>query len=408
MYSAGVAQGTLTKTAHKVTGTAERDVQNLLAALQRAASNHAPLSIDMSALDEGNASARRVGPWWIASVTNLLAGYFSDLPLKIALPAERGLQLQLLRGGLYHALAQRPGLVDRAASDDVSDAALEASKGAWTPQKGPVPVLFEEASGTPAGGRSYLYANTHSMAESGYFRRYQGSAAFPFLGHAIPRPLSSAGRELHQMFLLSACEALVEVLDNFSTHAFNRLDSSFDANWLGPTIIDRARSCLLVSVTTGGTNSCDRLHFIALDNGLGIPRTMRWKHRVPLQASESADIVECVLRERLTARDIDGHAGAGLWCLSSLASFAGGMISVVSEDDRSDGQRATRVQVDVPAIGADDQSPRVERRSARLPWRGTTIHAQINIPRLKDLDQHQLEEFRRKLYRYRTAVPQPA
>ena len=403
-----MAQGTLTETAHEVTGTADRDVQNLLAALRRAASNDAPLDLDMSALDKGNASARRVGPWWIASVTNLLAGRFSDLPLRITLPAERGVQLQLLRGGLYQALAQRPGSVDYTVIDGTSEAALEASTGAWTPQKGPVPVLFEEASGTHAGGRSYLYANTHSRAESGYFRRYQGSAAFPFLGDAIPRPLASAGRELHQMFLLSACEALVEVLDNFSSHAFNRLVSSFDADWLGPTIIDRARSCLLVSVTTGGTNSYDRLHFIALDNGFGIPRTMRWKHRVPLQSSASADIVECVLRERLTGREIDGHAGAGLWCLSGLASFAGGTISVISEDDLSDGQSATRIQVDVPAIRAEDQSARFDRRRARLPWRGTTIHVQIRIPRLEDVDQRQLEEFRRKLYRYRTAVPQPA
>ena len=403
-----MALGTLTETPYKVAGTAERDVAGLLTALRRAASDHAPLSLDLSPLDEGNASARRIGPWWVASVTNLLAGRFSDLPLRIALPAERGVQLQLLRGGLYHALAQRPGRVDYTAIDDASEAALEASAGTWTPRKGPVPVLFEEASGTPAGGRSYLYANTHSIAESGYFRRYQDSAAFPFLGNAIPRPQAIPGRELHHMFLLSACRALVEVLDNFSTHAFNRLNSSFEADWLGSMVVDRATSCLLVSVTTGGTNSYDRLHFIALDNGFGIPRTMRWQHCGPLRSTQSDDIVECVLRERLTNRGIDGHAGAGLWCLSGLASFAGGTISVISEDDLSNGQCATHIQVEVPAIRTDDQSLKVERRSTRLPWRGTMVHGKIRIPRLEDVDEHQLEEFKRKLYRPRTAVPKPA
>ena len=405
LYSPGVAPGTLTGTTYRVTGTAERDVQDLLACLDHAVADRAPFDLDLRELDEGNASARRLGPWWVASLTNLLAGRFSDVPLRIALPAERSVRLQLLRGGLYYALAQRPGSVDYAAIDDASRDALKRSSGTWTSQQGP--VLFEEASGTPAGGRSYLYANTHSTAEDGFFRRYEGSAAFPFLGDAIPLPSASAGHEVREMFLLSACEALVEVLDNFSKHAFNLLDSSFDADWLGPMIVDRARSCLLVSVTTGGTDSYDRLHFIALDNGLCIPRTMRWKHPMQLHASESTDIVERVLRERLTYRDIDGHVGAGLWCLSGLASFAGGTISVISEDDLSDGRSATRIDVDVPAIGADDQSLSVERRSARLPWRGTTVHMQIRIPRLDDVDEHELEEIRHRLRRYRTAVPQP-
>ena len=404
MYSTSVTRGTLTEATHSVAGTAERDVRELLVFLKRAVSDGTPVGLDLRSLDDGKASARRVGPWWASSVTNLLAGYFSDLPLRVALPAARGVQLQLLRGGLYHALAQRPGHVDYTASNDFTEDALISSTGDWTPKTGP--VLFGEASGTPISERSYLYANTHARAESGYFRRYEGSAAFPFLGEIIPRPLASAGREARRMFLLWACKALVEVLDNFSTHAFNRLDASFDADWLGPMVVDRARSCLLVGVTTGGTDSYDRLHFVALDNGFGIPRTMRWKHPAPLQSAKSADIVECVLRERLTNRNIDGHAGGGLWCLSVLAEFAGGTIWVTSEDDLSDGQSATRIQVDVPAIRSDDQSLQVKRRSTQLPWRGTTVHVKIRIPRLEDVDEHQLREFRNRLYR-NSSVPQP-
>ncbi len=404
MYSTSVTQGTLTEATHRVTGTSERDVQDLLVCLQRALSDGAPLGLDLRSLDDGRASARRVGPWWASSVTNLLAGHFSDLPLRVALPAARGVHLQLLRGGLYHALAQRPGHLECAASNGFAENALKCSAGNWTPKTGP--VLFGEASGTPVSERSYLYANTHARAESGYFRRYEGSAAFPFLGEIIPKPGAGAGREAHRMFLLWACRALMEVLDNFSTHAFNRLDTGFDADWLGPMVVNRARSCLLVGVTTGGTDSYDRLHFIALDNGFGIPRTMRWKHPTSLKSAESADIVERVLRERLTDRNIDGHAGGGLWCLSVLAEFAGGTIWVTSEDDLSDGQSATRVQVDVPAIGSDDQSLQVERRIAQLPWRGTTVHVKIRIPRLEDVHEHQLNEFRSRLYRS-SSVPQP-
>ena len=231
-------------------GTAERDVQELVRCLQRALTDGASLGLDLSPLDEGNASARRLGPWWASSITNLLAGHFSNLPLRVALPAARGVQLQLLRGSLYHALAQRPGQVDYTASNGFAEEALRSSAGAWSPRTGP--VLFGEASGTPVSERPYLYANTHARAESGYFRRYEGSAAFPFLGEIIPWPVASVGREARRMFILWACKALVEVLDNFSTHAFNRLDAGFDADWLGPMVVDRARSCLLVGVTTGG------------------------------------------------------------------------------------------------------------------------------------------------------------
>ena len=405
MYSASVTQGTTTEVAHGVTGTGERDVRELLGALRRAACDGAPLGLDLTALDEGNTSPRRVSPWWVSSLSNLLLGHFCDVPLRVGLPAARSVQLQLLRGGLYYSLAQRPGPVDYTASDDGSEAALGSSRGSWTPRRGP--VLFEEASGTPVAGRSYLYANTHSRAESGYFRRYEGSAAFPFLGDVIPRPREGTGSEVREMFLLAACETLVEVLDNISTHAFNRLDASFDASWLAPTIVDRARSCLLVGLTTGGADSHDRLHFVAFDNGFGIPRTMRWKHTTPLQLRESASIMECVLRERLTDREIDGHAGAGLWCLCRLARFAGGTISVTSEDDLSDGQSATRILIGVPPAGAEDPSPQISQPSAPLPWRGTTVHVQIRIPRLEGVDERQLSELRDNLYRYR-AARQPA
>ena len=405
MYSANVARGASTAMTFEVTGTGERDLQDLLVAVRRAGSLDTSLRLDFSRLDDGHSSSRRIGAWWVSSLSNLLVGHFCDVPLRVALPAASGMRLQLLRGGLYYALAQRTGPVDYTTSDEASEAVLDSSKGAWTPRKGP--VLFREASGTPVGGRSYLYANTHSRAESGYFRRYEGSAAFPFLGDVIPRPREGIRGEVREMFLLATCETLVEVLDNISAHAFNRLDATFDAAWLGPTIVDRARSCLLVGLTTGGTDSHDRLHFVAFDNGFGIPRTMRWKHTAPLQLRGSASIMECVLRERLTDREIDGHAGAGLWCLCRLARFAGGTITVTSEDDLSGGQRATRIQISVPPAAAEDPSLEIMSRNMPLPWRGTTVHVQIRVPRLEGADGRQLRELKSNLHKYRATGLQP-
>lgn len=204
------------------------------------------------------------------------------------------------------------------------------------------------------------------------------------------------------------CETLGEVLDNISTHAFNLRDPAFTADWLGPAIVDRARSCLLVSLTTGGTDSCDRLHFLAFDNGFGIPRTMRWQHPESLHQVEAVDIMECVLRNRLTDRAVDGHNGAGLWCLYGLARFAGGTITVTSEDDRSGGQAATQIAIRVPAVGSAGSSPDVRKRSIAVPWRGTTVQLQVRVPRLDHLDQEQVAEARDNLHRYRAAWPQMA
>ena len=48
MYSASVAQGTLTEATHRVARTAERDVQELVLRLQRALTDGAPLGLDLS------------------------------------------------------------------------------------------------------------------------------------------------------------------------------------------------------------------------------------------------------------------------------------------------------------------------------------------------------------------------
>ena len=393
---------------HNVTGTGEREVRSLLDALRRADAADAWLDLHLTGFDRGNASQRRLSPGWLAVVSNLLMGCFGDLPIRVALPQAPSARKQLLRGAFYFALAQRPGPVEFASHSDACAQALSASEGIWAPRRGPVPVLLEEAAGTPLAERAYLYANTHSRAESGYFRRYEGSAAFPFLGKAVPRPQGRMGDALRSEFLSATCETLAEVLDNMSTHAFNLRDPEFRADWLGPAIVDRAHSCLLVSLTTGGTDSCDRLHFLAFDNGFGIPRTMRWQHPDSLNRVKAADIVECVLRNRLTDRAVDGHNGAGLWCLYGLARFAGGTITVTSEDDLSNGQAATQLAIRVPAFGSAASTPHVQKRSVPVPWRGTTIQLQVRVPRLDDLAQDQIIEARDNLHRYRAAWPQMA
>lgn len=361
---------------HRVVGTSEDSLVEVLGALARADESGAELHLDLSALDAGNAAHRRLDPIWLICVANVLLGKHKDVALRITLPHERGAQLQLQRNALYSAFAQRRGGTSYADIDEHSLQTLYLCKKPWSPRHGP--YLFEEAHGEELTGITHLYTNTHQKAESGYFRRYDPSAAFRWLGKAIPRPAGVSSR-VRERFVTGASMALLEVLDNFSRHAFNWLDVSFDAQWLSPGIVQGARSGLLASITRGGARSHDRLYFLAFDNGFGIARTMRWQHPHELALETAAEITERVLLERLSARGFKGHCGEGLWRLGELARVGGGRITVITEDDRRDGQEAVQIDVEV-SVSGDEASLQCDHKQLQIPWRGTTIRVLANIP----------------------------
>lgn len=388
---------------HRVEGTGRRDRLALLGDLAAADAQGAILVLDLAPLDRGNASKRRLNGWWITVLSNLLLGRYGDLKLKVILPEAHSIQLQLLRGAFYFALAQRPGKTDYADRSARSQQLLESNSGTWSPRHGP--VLIPEALGEKLEEHTYLYSNTHVRAESGYFRRYEASAAFPWLGEVVPRSSNREGDLLREGFLTATCDTFGEVADNISTHAFNLRNPSFAAGWLGPQIVDRSRSCLLVGLTAGGgERSFDRLHFLAFDNGFCIPRTLRWQHPDPLRFDSGASLMCRVLQGRLTDREITDHSGAGLWFLYGLARFAGGELTVISEDDLSDGQSAARVHAQIPAAELDQESS-WSSETLPVPVRGTIVHLQLKIPRLSDIGPSEvaakIEDFRR----YRSAWP---
>lgn len=387
---------------HRVTGTGRTDQRSLLGALARADAEGSQLLLDMTPLDAGNPSKRRLNYDWMVSLSCLLLGRYGHLPIRAQMPGANSIELQLLRSSFYFALAQRPGKVSYSNMSESTQRLIEASSGEWSPRSGP--VLFPTADGERIEDRTYLYSNTHVRAESGYFRRYEASAAFPWLGDVIPNPNDSLARTARSMFISAVCDTLAEVLDNVSTHAFNLRDARYSAGWLGPGIVERSRSCLLVSHTAGGKGSFDRLHFLAVDNGFSVPRTLRWQHPTPLRYDAADDLIIKVLRRRLTDRGIAGHNGAGLWFLYGLARFAGGSITIQTEDDYSDGRNAAVVSVSVPP--AESGSPGVwKSRMLGRPLRGTAIHLQIKVPSLIDTDPAQLARRIEDFREYRAAWP---
>lgn len=329
------------------------------------------LALDLSPLDREGVKARRLDLLSVALFSNLLLGAHGHAVLSVTLPTAPSMLAQLRRGGFFFALAQRAGDVNW---NPPSSAELVAGwSGAWRPAVGD--RLFEEAPAAEVDERLYLYANSHRLGQ-GYFRQYQPGAAMPWLADLVPVPRDRALRQVRHDFVASAVEAIVEVLENLATHAFKRRQRLAD-DWLHPHG-RRAKSMLLCSLTKGGgSESWDRLHVLAMDNGYGIGRTLRWQH--PDATGSTADLLEAVLRRKFLERGIPGHTGRGLWYLHGLTRVAGGAVQVITEDDQSNDRHGVQFGFSTPPaeFGATTWE---EPEDIDLPVRGTILLLNLAVP----------------------------
>lgn len=347
------------------------DLRPVIDVLDIAGRDNKPVVLDLSPLDREGVEARRLDLLSVALLANVLLGVLSDAPVTVRMPEAPSMRAQLRRGGLFFALAQRPGEViwEPAASANIVD----GWSGAWRPAMGD--RLFSGAAAAEVDERLYLYANTHRLGQ-GYFRQYQPGAAMPWLADLVPVPRDRALRQVRRDFVASAVEAIVEVLENISTHAFKRRQRLAD-DWLHPHG-RRAKSMLVCSLTKGGgEGSWDRLHVLAMDNGYGIGRTLRWQH--PETSGSTGALLEAVLRRKFLERGIPGHSGRGLWYLHGLARIAGGAVHVVTEDDQS-GQR-NGVQFGFSSPSAEAGSTAWDpTQDIGVPVRGTILLLDLAVP----------------------------
>lgn len=335
-------------------------------------SGAATFTLDFSPLDREGVEARRLDLLSVALLSNLLLGTHGEAVVAVTLPKAPSMLAQLRRGGLFFALAQRAGHVEW---KPTSSAELVAAwSGAWRPAVGDR-RLFEDASAEEVDERLYLYANTHRLGQ-GYFRQYQPGAAMPWLADIVPVPRDRGLRQVRQDFVASAVEAIVEVLENLATHAFKRRQR-LSEDWLHPHG-RRAKSMLLCSLTKGGgKESWDRLHVLAMDNGYGVGRTLRWQH--PDAKGSTADLLEAVLRRKFLERGIPGHTGRGLWYLHGLARIAGGAVHVVTEDDQSHDRHGVQFGFSSPPAESGATTWE-EPEDIALPVRGTMLLLDLAVP----------------------------
>lgn len=347
------------------------DVRLLCASIAEASAAGTTALLDFSELDRDGTENRRLDGTAVALLTNVLLGLHGDADITVRPPRSTSMLRQLRRGGFFFALAQRAGRTRWTSPDDES--LVSGWGGTWRPAKGD--RLFDDGSADRVEERLYLYANTHRLGQ-GFFRQYQPGAAMPWLADLVPMPHDRSLRAARQSFVASAVEAVVEVLENLATHAF-KPRGAIDDDWLRPHG-RRAKSMVACSLTKGGgADSWDRLHVLAIDNGYGIGRTLRWQH--PQATHSTADLLDAVLKRKFLERDIPGHSGRGLWYLHGLARIAGGSVALVTEDDETMAREGVRLGFSTPPAEAGPTAwdPPVE---VAVPVRGTILLLDLAVP----------------------------
>lgn len=353
--------------------------------LRWAETNERTFHLDLSeenTPDAGNPSALRLFVPSVMAVANLLIGRFRDVPVKVRLPESRGLNLQLARGGLFFALANRHKVQW---SDGVPDE-WDGTKVAWAHSFHPDDsTMLREA-----------LVSAHDVERDSWVIRAAFQRYLLSLIHPHHRPAPSLHRELSlvagrwlsgrlggqpakemQKTLADCLEVFYQIIVNVPDHAALRRES---------------RGCSLgqVYVTLGGgRESHNRLHFSVLDNGTGLPRRVNDLYRDrPRDAEEAVrDAILGHLPRRSAGR------GVGLSLVRMIASEytwedrgvgGGSRICVVTNGDEPDSTTFLDWQSsgEIPAVST----------AAYLPVRGTLVWVTLGLEvKVPDADPHQLE-----------------
>lgn len=352
----------------------------IVAAMTAASEAERALGLDFTPLERAGAEHRRVAMRPSLLLANLLTGAFGRLTLKVTWPSAAGICASLERSGLAFALAQRRGV-----TSFVGDPPRKWGewKKDWRPS---TESLWDEFEAAQIERRTYAYINPHRLGR-GHFRGYHEGAALPWLRKMIPVPKDPSAQKNRESFVSLAERAVVELNENFPLHAFDIKGNVADrSEWLFPAEIDGS-SLVTCSLTKGGANSWNRLYLLALDNGYGIGRTMRWQH--PQLSAPVSELVETILKKQLRQRGIPGHNGIGLWWLYDLACTSGGTIEIITEDDLDpSGSSCVVVHVtfDDDRYAQDVRERRTDTSVTRLavPVRGTIVNSILQVPKTGD------------------------
>jgi hypothetical protein len=214
-------------------------------------------------------------------VANLLVGRFRDVPVTVLLPSSSGLNLQLARGGLFFALANRSRVTWANEVPELWDRVADA----WTHPFHPSDSdMFREALVSDRD----VYRDSWVIRAA--FQKYLLSVIHPHtrpartlradLQRIARRWLSTRLRVTHGSelvkTLVDCAEVFYEIVVNVPDHA--RLGADSNGCSLGQ----------MYATLGGGRESHNRLHFSVLDNGAGLPDRVNAKYKDCHRSAEEA------------------------------------------------------------------------------------------------------------------------
>lgn len=362
-----------------------RGLSALAGQLEAAERRDATCSLDFSdgaIAGEASPSAVRLSLPSIMVVSNLLVGRFRDVPVEVRIPDSRGLNLQLARGGLFFALANRP----RVHWTGEPPERWSATAKSWVH-----PFHPSDADMRRQALVDVKDPEQDSWVVRAAFQRYLLSVMHPHnrpalrlrddLRQIAGRWLSSRlnikpGSEMVST-LVDCLEVFYQIVVNVPDHASLRSEPA---------------GCSLGQVYAtlgGGRDSHNRLHFAILDNGVGLP------HRVRVLYNDRHRTAEEALRDAVMGhlpRAVGGR-GIGLDLVRRIAGqYTEGLrgvggassIHIITNGD-SDGSASH--------LEWSPTSDRPDTRSTEhLPVRGTLVCVSLGLEhRIPNERSHQLE-----------------
>jgi anti-sigma regulatory factor (Ser/Thr protein kinase) len=293
------------------------------------------------------ASRLRLDSVRVCLLANLLATLRPEVEIDVVLPRTDSVRIQLARTPLLSVLAAHAGV-----QQDLAE--LAAWRQAWEPHDGIQRAqLLDSGDATTSPNQRYLLtlSSPHSRNASLLQRDVRGIVD-PWLG----RRFIARGRSSERSAAMRDLEtAMSELVENIGDHAE-----------VGTTGRQPCSIAQLMTTAGGGESSADRFRLTVMDNGIGLPKSI--KARRGDLSGESA------VRYALEGRLKYGSRGRGLSHVRNVVAANSGSFFVMFTEFLPERNRSIMATI--------DDNGHVSVGEIMLPVVGTLAIGQVALPAL--------------------------
>ncbi|WP_419554650.1 hypothetical protein [Candidatus Poriferisodalis sp.] len=363
--------------------TSDADVYALVDSLREASSSSsAPIALDFRSL--ARARPQRINAHRTEIVANALLTEFAETDLIVHPPSSPNGRKNLERAGLAFAIRQRPPRLTHLETDRQKESWPAVDWGrTWSPFDSNFRQRIFEVGDEPdvlLDGKFVTFLNPHAYAADDdlvwELTENQAGEWISQLVRTRPTWVDSVHelgeRKKTQQELIGKLRRVIYELVTNLSYAFcsHNVAGRARRNFL-------QRSYVQLYVTRGGTNSFDRLHFVAADTGFGIVATLLPKLVRSGEYDESSS--ELIIRQLINTElpDYGRSSGRGYDRITSILKEYSGDLFLTTGFANSSGQCQT-MRAHSQYVAAESSKLRIIR-DERLRFRGTTAHVILRL-----------------------------